>query len=108
MLLLDWLGIAFHVLLDPATTLEIGNVHEIRTDASAIIVACLAGYLSLDLQVRMSQGLQESERIKVGFEVSPTTEKIENALPFLHWRVENPRSTQPGLACSSSHYQLLE
>ena len=101
--LLNRFRIAFHPLLDPTAALGIGNVHEISTDAAAIVMACLAADVTLNPQIGMVPAFEKAERIKIRLEVSPSAEKVKNALTLFNRDFEKACTCWPGLAGSSSH-----
>ncbi len=70
----------FQALLNPAATRRIGDVHELHSNRSAIHATGLLGELAFGRQIRVRHGPQKAKRIKVGFEISPTSECIEHTL----------------------------
>ncbi len=78
-LLLDGSGLGLHVFLDPAAAFAIGDVHELDADGAGVDAAGFAGELAFDLQFRLRLRLEETERIEIGFEVSPVAEGVEHA-----------------------------
>ena len=55
-------------------------MHELHSHRSAIDATGLLGELAFGRQIRVRHGPQKAKRIKVGFEISPTTECIEHTL----------------------------
>ena len=73
---------AFEFFLDPAPAGRISDVHEFRANRAAVDAASFFGVFTIELEIRMRNGLQKSEWIEVGFEVSPMAEGVEYALPL--------------------------
>lgn len=69
---------SLQLVLDPAAAGWVGDVHELGADGAAVNPSRLFGVLTLDLQIGMRHRLQKSERVEVGFEVSPLAEGIEH------------------------------
>ena len=70
---------AFQPLLNPAAALGIGDVRELCADGSAIYAAGFLRELAVDLQIGLRSGCRKSQRIEVGFEISPLAESVKNA-----------------------------
>jgi hypothetical protein len=72
----------FEAFLNPAPALGIGNVHELSADGAAIHASSFLRELAIELKVGMLRGLQESQGIEVGFEITPLAKGFEYSLPF--------------------------
>ena len=90
----------FQTLLNPTAPRGVGNVHELGADGSAIDAAGLLRKLTTNPQFGMRHVGQETEGIEIGFEVSPMTERVENALAVGVGVVQN--SGDGGFTCSLS------
>src|SRR5207247_10274237 len=79
MLLIDFsLRRPFHSLLNPATALWISDVGELYADRSRIDAPGLMCNFVVNLQLWMRLRLQASERLKLGFQLSPAPDSIED------------------------------
>ncbi len=58
---------AFHAFLDPAAALRIADVHELGADGATVGLPGLLGEIAFDLQLRIGNWLQKTERVKVSF-----------------------------------------
>jgi hypothetical protein len=85
-LAIDGSGCAFEPVDDPSTALRVGNVHELGADGAAINCARSFGVLAFELKLRMLERLKVAERIEIGFEIAPATEKVEDALALFYFR----------------------
>src|SRR6266704_403591 len=105
MLLIDFWLRPFHALLYPPAPLQIGDVGKLDANGSGIDTPGFTHKFAVNLQFWMRLRLQESERIKIGFQVSPAPESIEDTFAFLidsRFRHFNRSSFCAGIS-SSSH-----
>src|SRR6185312_702327 len=59
--------ITLYVFLKPEPPFGIGDVHELQADATTIGAARFLREVSINLQVRMENGLKKTERVQVRF-----------------------------------------
>jgi hypothetical protein len=57
-------------------------VHELSADGAAVNAPGFLRELTVELQVGMLRGLQKSQRIEVGFEITPLAKGFEYSLPL--------------------------
>jgi hypothetical protein len=79
-LLIDRRGRGFHVVGEPAPALRIGDVRKFDANASAIDAAGFLSEFAFGRQLRVRLGAEKSKRIELGLDVSPSAEKLKNAL----------------------------
>src|SRR5712692_5030038 len=80
----------FHVFLDPVAPLGIADVHELRTQSTAVHAARFVSEFAFYPQVRMRYRRQKAERIEVSFEISPAAEGVKHTLAFSVGRLYQP------------------
>ena len=72
----------FCLLLHPLAPLTLWNVHELHANAAAIKPAGLVGHSAFHAQLGESSAYWTAKGIQAGFQISPATKKIKNALPL--------------------------
>ena len=64
-------------------------MHELGADGSAIDPAGFLGEFTFDTQFGMRDVRQETQRIKISFEISPVAERLKNAVAIAVGSVQN-------------------
>src|SRR6516225_5864833 len=72
-----------HAFLDPTALLRVGDVHELNTDAAAVDATASVGYITVEIQFRMGNGCEMSQRIEFGLQVTPASERVHGPFQFL-------------------------
>jgi len=95
------------VLLNPAAARGIADVHELDANGAAVDAPCFVRELIVDSEIDVRGGTKKTERIEVGFEISPVAECVEHAFAFSIGRVQyrgGRLCTSLGSACHNVCY----